>query len=79
MVQWLRRCASYCRGAGSIPGEGTKISYAAQPKKFLISFPGPNAKSCLVPHLPSRQLGGAPLAGHKEDTREGPWLFSSFL
>ena len=29
VVQWLRLCASIARGTGSIPGQGTKIPYAA--------------------------------------------------
>ena len=33
VVQWLRLCASTARGASSIPGWGTKIPHAAQPKK----------------------------------------------
>ena len=33
-VQWLRLCASNAGGAGSIPGQGTKIPHAAAwPKK----------------------------------------------
>ena len=27
-VQWLRPCASMAGGAGSIPGQGTKVPYA---------------------------------------------------
>ena len=30
MVQWLRRRSSTARGTDSIPGRGTKISYAVQ-------------------------------------------------
>ena len=30
MVQWLRLSTSYAGGVGSIPGQGTKIPYAAQ-------------------------------------------------
>ena len=34
MVQWLGLCAFTTEGAGSIPGQGTKIPQAAaQPKK----------------------------------------------
>ena len=33
MVQWLRLCTSTVGGVGSIPGQGTKILHAAQPKK----------------------------------------------
>ena len=29
LVQWLRLCAPSAGGAGSIPGQGTKISHAA--------------------------------------------------
>ena len=32
-VQWLRLHASTARGAGLIPGQGTKILHAMQPKK----------------------------------------------
>ena len=32
MVQWLRLCPSNAEGVGSIPGQGTKIPHAAQPK-----------------------------------------------
>ena len=32
MVQRLRRCVSTAGGKGSIPGQGTKIPYAVQPK-----------------------------------------------
>ena len=32
-AQWLRLCASIAGGTGSIPGWGTKIPQAAQPKK----------------------------------------------
>ena len=28
VVQWLRLCASYAGGLGSVPGQGTKISHA---------------------------------------------------
>ena len=34
MVQWLRLCASTAGGTGSIPGQGTKIPQAVQPKKL---------------------------------------------
>ena len=30
LVQWLRLCASSVGGPGSNPGQGTKISHAAQ-------------------------------------------------
>ena len=33
-VQWLRLQASTEGGAGSIPGRGTQIPHAAQPKKI---------------------------------------------
>ena len=33
VVQWLRLCAFTAGGVGLIPGQGNKISYAAQPKK----------------------------------------------
>ena len=33
MVQWLRLRTSNAGGAGSIPGQGTKVPHATQPKK----------------------------------------------
>ena len=30
MIQWLRPHASYVRGTGWIPGQGTKITHATQ-------------------------------------------------
>ena len=30
MIQWLRPHASYVRGTGLIPGQGTKITHATQ-------------------------------------------------
>ena len=33
MLQWLRLCTSNAGGMGSIPGQGTKIAHASQPKK----------------------------------------------
>ena len=32
-VQWLRLLASNAGGAGSVPGQGTKIAHAARPRK----------------------------------------------
>ena len=40
MIQWLRLCASTARGAGSIPGQGTKILHGmgyAPPQKKLVT------------------------------------------
>ena len=34
-VQWLGLLTSTAGGAGSIPGQGTKILHAAWPKNFL--------------------------------------------
>ena len=36
MVQWLELGASAARGLGSIPGQGTKILQAMQPKEKKI-------------------------------------------
>ena len=33
VVWWLRLCASAAGGTGSIPGQGTKLPHAMQPKK----------------------------------------------
>ena len=33
LVQWLRLHASTARGVGLMPGQGTKILHAMQPKK----------------------------------------------
>ena len=33
MVQWLRACASTAGDVGLIPGRGTKIQQASEPKK----------------------------------------------
>ena len=35
MVQWLRLCASTAGGTGSIPGQGTEIPHAVQPKQQI--------------------------------------------
>ena len=35
-VQWLRLHASTSRGVGSIPGRGTMILHAGQPKKEIF-------------------------------------------
>ena len=38
MVQWLGLHVSNAGGAGSIPGQGTKISHASWPKKIFFNF-----------------------------------------
>ena len=35
LVQWLRLCASSVGGPGSTPGQGTKISHAAQHRQKI--------------------------------------------
>ena len=41
VVQWLRLHASNAGNAGSIPGQGTKILYAAQLKIKIVFFKKP--------------------------------------
>ena len=76
MVQWLRLCPSNAEGVGSIPGQGTKIPHAAQPKsknKQTENSPSllpPGASRICSPKpqsytLPTADLGLSP--GHLID------------
>ena len=45
-IQWLRFCTSKAGDAGSIPGQGTKISHAGQHGQEKKKLPGPQCQYC---------------------------------
>ena len=58
--QWLGLCAFTAKGLGSVPGQGTKIPQAAQPKKkrkkILLIFHRPAEFAAIVVRLLRKEL-----------------------